>query len=96
MDGWMFGECDHRAPQLWPPRVGGWWEGRERENVHHYQHYGARRKIPLAVMVGMYCNRVGPHLWPLGVGGGGEGRDREYVHHYQQYVTRRKISLHWL
>ena len=37
-------------------------EGGEGEgDGHHYQHYGDRRKIPLAVMVGMYCNRV----WPL-------------------------------
>ena len=56
MDGWMVGECDRGGPQLWPPGAGGWVEGRERENVHHYQHYVARRKIPLAVMVG--CNSV--------------------------------------
>ena len=60
---------------------------------HHYQHYVARRKIPLAVMVGMYCNRGGPQLWPPGAGGWGAGRERENVHHYQHYVARRKIPL---
>ena len=40
---------DRGGPQLWPPGAG---EG----DGHPYQHYVARRKIPLAVMVG--CNSV--------------------------------------
>ena len=56
----MVGECDRRGPQLWPPGAGGCGEGRERENVHHYQHYVARRKITLAVMVGCNSDRLLP------------------------------------
>ena len=65
MDGWLV-SVTAGVPNCGPRgRVGGGGEGDG--DGHHYQHYVARRKIPLAVMVGMYCNRVGPQLWPLGV-----------------------------